>query len=182
MSCQIVRHHEPVTARRPHTKLYEQTDRERLGKAVARAREAAGFKFRPAFEKASGVGATSLYKLERGAPVGPTVYESAARALPHWTEDTPLLILEGSAPPPTVAADRSVANATESDRAKIKNPDPADFDNEQDYIDAVYLYLRLAMNMSEESAIRGFHNAAVRFTNNKNAHRSHMGTSGDVVG
>lgn len=107
VSCQIVRHHDGVTARRPHTKLYEQSDRERLGKAVARAREAAGFKFRPAFEKASGVGSTSLYKLEAGDPVGPTVYEAAARALPNWTEDTPRLILEGADPPPTTPMEQA---------------------------------------------------------------------------
>lgn len=35
----------------------------------------------------------SLLKLERGAPVGPQVYEAAARQLPEWDEDTPVAIL-----------------------------------------------------------------------------------------
>lgn len=66
---------------------------------MTRAREAAGYPYRPGFAKASGVGVTSLWKLESGEPVGPAVYEAVARILPGWDEDTPRRILEGDEPP-----------------------------------------------------------------------------------
>lgn len=91
-----------MDAQRPHTKDYSPEARERLGLAVQRAREAAGHTFRPSFADKTGVGITSLVKLERGKPVGPYVYEGAARHLPNWTEDTPRDILEGG-PAPAVA-------------------------------------------------------------------------------
>lgn len=90
-----------VTGLRPHTKTFSQEARDRLGIAFARAREAAGYTSRPAFASVSRVGVTSLWKLESGKPVSAVVYEAAARALPNWTEDTPLSILRGedAAPP-----------------------------------------------------------------------------------
>lgn len=102
-SCTGVSHHVRVTGLRPHTKEYNRDARERLGLAVQRARERAGYPKRPAFSDVSGVGVTSLWKLETGRPVGPSVYEAVARALPAWNEDTPKEVLEG-ADPPTVTA------------------------------------------------------------------------------
>lgn len=104
MPCTGVRHHAPVTVLRPHTRRYSEDARTRLGIAVTRAREALGHQFRPSFvEVVHGVGLTSLVKLETGKPVGPAVYEAVARALPNWTEDTPVTILEGG-PVPELAA------------------------------------------------------------------------------
>jgi len=107
--CLSVRHHVRVTGLRPHTKTFSQQARERLGVAVARAREAAGYT-RPAFQALSGVGKTSLYYLEKGDPVGAPVYEAVARALPGWTEDTPVEILKDGPIPSTVAESESAAN------------------------------------------------------------------------
>lgn len=88
-----------MTALRPGTRDFDQSARDRLGRAVLRAREAAGFLYRPAFAEVAKVGITSLVKLETGKPVGPKVYEAVARALPGWREDTPLEILQGGAIP-----------------------------------------------------------------------------------
>lgn len=52
---------------------------------------------------------TSLVKLERGKPVGPLVYEAAARALPGWTEDTPRTILDDPEAPTTPTSRPEVA-------------------------------------------------------------------------
>lgn len=97
--CVTVRHDALVTSVRPHTRDYTDEARQSLGLAFTRARELAGHKWRPSFAKAAGIAVRSLVKLEKGEPVGPTVYEAAARALPGWTEDTPRAILEGGEAP-----------------------------------------------------------------------------------
>jgi len=94
-----VRDDAPV-AQRPHTKEFTAEDRRRLGLAAIRAREAAGHPKRPSFRDASGVSVRSNVKLESGDPIGPYVYEAYARALPNWTEDTPVTILNGGPIPP----------------------------------------------------------------------------------
>jgi hypothetical protein len=63
-----------------------------------RAREADGHMYRPSFATLAGISVASLLKLETGKPVGPSVYEAVARALPEWTEETPRKILEGEEP------------------------------------------------------------------------------------
>jgi hypothetical protein len=181
LPCTAVRHHEPVTALRPHTKLYTQGDRERLGLAFVRAREAAGYPARPAFSQVSGVGKTSLFKLEKGDPVGPAVYEAAARALPNWTEDTPRLILEGSPPPPIVTAEQASEEPPTAAPAPIPEPNPADYPDEMEYMIAVYWYLRRGMNMSHEAVMRGFHMAAAIYSR-KTPERNQLNTSGNEVG
>lgn len=52
--------------------------------------------------EAAKIGKTSLWKLETGVAVGADVYEAAARVLPRWNEDTPVIILEGGPIPATV--------------------------------------------------------------------------------
>lgn len=88
-----------MPATRPNTGEYSKAARDRLGVAIERAREGAGHPFRPSFAEAIGKSVRSLFKLEKGQPVGPSVYEAAARALPNWTLDTPQAILEGAEPP-----------------------------------------------------------------------------------
>jgi len=97
-ACTSVNHHEHVAPRRPNTREFSQGDRDQLGKAVTRARERAGYTWARLTE-AAGIGKTSLFKLERGEPVGPKVYEAVARALPDWDEDTPVTILRGGPVP-----------------------------------------------------------------------------------
>lgn len=119
--CTGVRHHASMGALRPHTKDYPTDARERLGLAVQRAREAADFPFRPAFAEATGIGMTSLVKLERGKPVGPLVYETVARQLPDWTEDTPRVILEGGPipdPAPRATKETEVPDTREMSEAR----------------------------------------------------------------
>ncbi|MFL6141621.1 MAG: hypothetical protein ACJ72N_07100 [Labedaea sp.] len=91
---------------RPHTKLYPEEARVRLGLAIVRGREAAGHQWRPSFARAAGISVRSLVKIEKGEPVGAPVYEAIGRALPQWTEDTPRVILEGG---PIPAADVQAA-------------------------------------------------------------------------
>lgn len=97
--CTLVNDYEQVAPRRPHTRDYDQPARDTLGKAVVRAREEAGYTW-SSLMAAAGIGKTSLFNLERGVPVGPKVYEAVARALPGWTVDTPVEILEGRLPAP----------------------------------------------------------------------------------
>lgn len=100
----MVRHDALVAGQRLNTKNYSEERRIALGVAIARAREGAGHSWRPSFAEAARISVRSLVKLETGEPVGPQVYEAAARALPGWTLDTPTAILEGAAPPPVVEA------------------------------------------------------------------------------
>lgn len=97
--CTGVNHHVHVAVQRPHTKEFPQEARDVLGLAVIRAREALGLPQRT-FAMTARIGRTSLFKLENGIGVGAVVHEAVGRALPGWTEDTPLSILEGDEPPP----------------------------------------------------------------------------------
>ncbi|WAL67085.1 hypothetical protein ORV05_04675 [Amycolatopsis cynarae] len=83
---------------------YPPEARVRLGQAVAKARIAAGYKFRTDFARAAGVKSQrSLQMLEQGDEyVGQVILFAVARALPNWNEDTPRTILEGGPIPPTV--------------------------------------------------------------------------------
>lgn len=102
-ACAMVRDDARVDALRPNTKIYDPAARRRLGVAVARAREALGHRWRPSFAEQAGISVPSLLNLESGRPVGPTVYEAVARAIPGWDEDTPRAVLEGATPPSAAA-------------------------------------------------------------------------------
>lgn len=83
---------------------YSEQDRKRLGDAVAEARRAAGYRWRPAFIRDTGLGKRSLEAVERGeAGVGISVLEDVGRALGRflhgWTKDTPRQILDREDPP-----------------------------------------------------------------------------------
>lgn len=97
--CAMVRDDALMTPLRPHTKHYPEDARKQLGLAVTRARQAAGYPYRPAFARDTGISVRSIVKLEQGDPVGADVYEAAARVLPGWNEDTPKAVLEGAEPP-----------------------------------------------------------------------------------
>lgn len=88
------------------TANYSYDARKQLGVAVARARAAAGHRWRPSFARAAGIGVRSLELIEQGEPgVGQSVLEAIGRALPNWTEDTPGAILEGGPIPSTKPLD-----------------------------------------------------------------------------
>ncbi len=81
------------------TRKYSADSRARLGIAHRRARQAAGFPYRPAYGEATGIAVRSIVNLERGDPVGEYVIEAVGRYLPGWTEDTAKQILEGGEVP-----------------------------------------------------------------------------------
>lgn len=64
-----------------------------------------GFKWRTDFARAAEIKSVrSLEMLEAGqGGVGQSILFAVGRALPNWTEDTPRVILEGGAVPPTAA-------------------------------------------------------------------------------
>lgn len=105
-ACVGMRDHAPVSKRRQvSTSNYDPEARTCLGDAVAKAREAAGYKYRTEFARAAGITSIrSLNMLENGeSGVGQSILFAVGRALPNWTEDTPKIILEGGPIPPTVA-------------------------------------------------------------------------------
>ncbi|ONI73117.1 hypothetical protein ALI144C_45030 [Actinosynnema sp. ALI-1.44] len=91
-------------ARRLRTADYPIESRHRLADAVTRAREAAGHPYRPSFAEAAGIGVRSLEAVEskkdNAQSVTEKILHAIGRALPHWTEDTPRMILEGGPIPP----------------------------------------------------------------------------------
>ena len=115
--CIVMRHDAQMASLRPHTKLYPAEARKRLGIAITRARETAGYAYRPALAEASGLSVRSILKLEQGEAVGAAVYEAVARVLPGWTEDTPRLVLEGGDPPPLSERQSSAAPGPVASRA-----------------------------------------------------------------
>lgn len=96
-----MRDYAAVVRRQLRTSNYPAEARARLGKAVERARVAAGYPTRPAFCRARGIkNLRGLETLEQGQPgVGQKFLFEIARALPGWTEDTVELVLEGGDPP-----------------------------------------------------------------------------------
>jgi hypothetical protein len=146
-----------VSDTRPHTRTFDEHDRERLGEAVRVARESAGHPYRPSFADFAGppLGVRSLLKLEKGEAVGALVYEAAGRALGRlyqdWSVDTPLRILKGEPAPKGVlsaASDRDVAEPGTGEM-----PDPADYPDREDFFRAVIVQLR-KQGMSETAIFR----------------------------
>lgn len=107
-----------MATRRPRTSEYGSAARERLGLAVTRAREAAGYRSRPSFADATKIGLRTLLKLEKGEPVGPATYEAVGRFLPGWDEDTPRAILEGGTLPPAAKAAPKSAQVSDLPRGR----------------------------------------------------------------
>lgn len=161
------------------TSDYPEPDRARLGIAVTRAREAAGWLRRKDLAARANVSVRSLAKLESGEPgVGRLVLEAVGRTLPGWTADTPRLILDGEdAPPPPggptpTEPERPAADVT-------PEPMPQDFEDEHEYMNAVYWYLR--QWMSHDAVMRGFHMAAAVYER-KNTQRNAPKAPGNKVG
>ena len=114
-----------MTPRRLRTRDYSKDARNRLGEAVVRAREAAGFKYRTHFAKAAGgINVRSLEMLENGDEgVGQSILFAVARALPNWTEDTPRRILEDEHFPIPPTAQEIAGEA-----GQVYNPETDEFD------------------------------------------------------
>lgn len=126
--CTGVRNHVEVSLR-PSTKEFPLEARERLGVAVQRAREAAGYNSRPAFQALlQNVGLTSLVKLETGKPVGASIYEEVARKLPNWDEESPVTILGGGPIPPTsgpIFGNLDVSDMDDEPEPEPEQPQPS---------------------------------------------------------
>lgn len=101
--CVGLRHPAQVARRQLRTADYPEEARIRLGKAVEAARIAAGYPWRPAFAKDTGVSKRSLVDLEQGKEgIGQKTLFAVAQVFETWTEETPRIILEGGpVPPPT---------------------------------------------------------------------------------
>ncbi|MEV6879150.1 hypothetical protein [Amycolatopsis sp. NPDC051128] len=117
-----------MAGKRLRTANYSAEARARLGDAVTKAREAAGYQYRPPFvhaAKAAGIklNVRSLELLEQGDPgVGQSILFAVGRALPGWTEDTPRVILEDGPIPPTENA--GVPHLSLVDSASAAPPGP----------------------------------------------------------
>jgi hypothetical protein len=115
-----------VTGRKLRTADYPDHARQRLGSAVADAREALGFKFRPPFAKHAKIALRSLVDLENGKPgVGEANLKAVARALPNWTDDTPRIILEDG---PIPSNDDIAAEAAEPRKPVLSDAEIAAMD------------------------------------------------------
>lgn len=96
-----------TVARRLSTSNYDVSARARLGGAVLNAREAAGYRSRPAFATAAGISVRSVAAVENGeAGVGGKILRAIGRCLPGWSESAPELILEGADAPTASPEDR----------------------------------------------------------------------------
>lgn len=87
------------------TATYPEDARQYLGNAITCARLAAGFNSRAEFARAANVSKRSIDALETGEPVvGHRTLTHVGRTLSHhihhWSEDTPLHILQGQPAPP----------------------------------------------------------------------------------
>lgn len=123
-----MRDHSRMATRRLRTRDYPESARLRLGDAVTKAREAAGYRWRTDFAKAAGgINVRSLEYLETGATgVGQSILFAVGRTLPGWTEETPRIILEGG-PIPPIPDETSTADAAAQEEAHgAHQPGPAD--------------------------------------------------------
>ncbi|RZQ59804.1 hypothetical protein [Amycolatopsis suaedae] len=115
-----------MATRKLRTRDYPPAARARLGDAVAKAREAAGWTYRTDFARAcGGISVRSLELLEGGEPgVGQSILFAVGRTLPGWTEDTPKTILEGG-PIPTISeqADDQPNTSAKRESVAVTTPD-----------------------------------------------------------
>lgn len=171
-----MRHHAGMARRQLRTKDYPEADRKRLGQAVETARRAAGYRYRTDFVRANGIkNLRGLEMLEQGQPgVGQAFLFEVARALPGWDESTPQAVLEGQDPPPA----EPVVEPAESKHSPAE-PNPADYPDELEYLNAVYWFLR--KSMSHEAVMRGFNMAAAIYAR-RNAERDSSSPHGDNLG
>lgn len=120
-----MRHNAPMASSRVRTANYPPEARQRLGDAVAKAREALGMS-RPQLVAAAAtidivLNKKSLELVETGQPgVGQSFLYALGRFLPNWTEDTPRQILEGKSAPATAPAAVAVADIPEKHRKIIE--------------------------------------------------------------
>lgn len=124
--CTSVHDNAPVALPRLTTSDYPEDARNRLGRAVTRAREAAGWARRRDLADHAGVSLRSIVKLEAGDEgVGRRVLEAVGRTLPTWTEDTPYNVLGGE-PAPATKSDESaveppsVPSLTDEDKIRLR--------------------------------------------------------------
>jgi hypothetical protein len=163
--CATLRHSARVATRKLRTADYSEEARQRLGTAVAAAREAAGHRWRPSFAKAAGISTRSLTALEIGEPtVGKTALIAVGRALADqgWDEETPRAILEGGPTPPL----RHVS--AEAPRVDVVTPDEKIRQHFRELWDASpdeeTFYRVLAEELAKVRAARGNDTPSVRPT------------------
>ncbi len=111
--------------------------------AIQSRRSEMGFASQEALAEAAGVGLSTIGRLERGQRVSTVKEADIERAL-QWETGSIQSLFEGTDPKPL--------GDTPAE------PDPLDYPDEYEYMDAVYWYLR--RTMSHEAVMRGFNMAA----------------------
>lgn len=172
--CTSVHDDVPVALPRLTTSDYPEDARADLGRAVTRAREAAGWIRRRDFADHAGVSLRSLVKLEGGEEgVGRRVLEFVGRALPGWDEDTPRRILEGGDPPHIDPA----PEPTEESQAELTEEGQRMFEAISVLFDSWDLKMteRLLAAFREEVAIQLAERPRFRSTNTESQHSGNAG-------
>lgn len=165
--CGGLRHPAQVPGKQLRTANFSQDDRERLGKEVAKARRAAGFRGRRAFAEVAKVGKRSIDAVELFEPtVGEDVLQAVGRTLggyfEDWNEDTPRSILMDGVTPSNIRWQAKSASQGTADEASTAGesaspetgmPDPSLYPDVEDFLAAVIVYLR-KQGMSEKAILR----------------------------
>ncbi len=130
-----------------------------------------GFTSQEALAEAADVGLSTVARLERGQRLSAVKEAAVERAL-RWEYGSIEALFRGDEPTPLLA--------TPSDGdARKPEPDPADYPDEHEYMNAVYWYLR--QWMSHDAVMRGFNMAAAIYER-KNTERQSSTTPGNKVG
>lgn len=185
--CGGLRHPAQVPGKQLRTANFSQDDRERLGKEVAKARRAAGFRGRRAFAEVAKVGKRSIDAVELFEPtVGEDVLQAIGRALggyfEDWNEDTPRVILVDEFTPSNIARRAEQASEDQDNELAVGQvPDPARYADLEEYLGAVIVRLRRE-GMSETAIFRAVARTVERYEQSTaDTERSGVDTEGGRV-
>lgn len=117
---------------------------------------------------AAGVSLSSVGRLERDRPVSKRIERQVERAL-QWEKGSIAAIRNDGEP--SVIERPSASQTTD----EVQEPDPADYPDEMEYLNAVYWYLRRGRNMSHEAVMRGFNMASAIYARKQSETASRRG-------
>lgn len=113
--------------------------------------------------KLAAVATTNVGKIEKGTPVSPTTMRAVARALELPAEMLAPYLSEAETP------------------AKPAEPNPGDYPDAMEYLNAQYWYMREGLGMSHEAVMRGLNMASAIYERRK-AERVESDTNSDKFG
>lgn len=134
--------------------------RQEAGRAVRTRRVQRGMRSQQALADKADIDVKTVGKLERGEKIGETSMIALDIAL-GWEPGNGIQHLLAGEPPVEAESADSPATAI---REEHREPDPTDYPDELEYLNAVYWYLRRGRNMSHEAVMRGFNMAAAIYT------------------